>query len=46
MAAFIAHEALESAEDAACVGHKQGLPPPEGVWNLGRQCGVLSFSDG
>ena len=27
---------LLSAEDAACVGHKQGLPPPEGVWNLGR----------
>ena len=23
-----------SVEDAACVGHKQRLPPLEGVWNL------------
>ena len=36
----------EGAEDVACVGHEPRRTPPEGVWNLGRQRGVLSFSDG
>ena len=30
----------------ACVGHEQGRPPTNGVRNLGRQCCVLSLSDG
>ena len=43
---FEASSAEDVAEDVACAGHEQRLPPLEGVWNLGRQCGVLSLSDG
>ena len=40
------HATAESVENVACIGHEQRFTPTEGVWNLGRQCCVLSFSNG
>ena len=37
---------VESVENAAGICHEQRFTPSEGVWNLGRQCCVLSLADG
>ena len=40
------HATVAGSEDVARVGHEQRCTSSKGVWNLGRQCGVLPFSDG